>query len=272
VSIPSSVTHIGYNAFEGCDGLEKVNISDISAWCNISIDFDSANQWYYPHHLYLNGEEVKNLVIPEDIEAINGYAFYSCDGLTSVTIPLSVTSIGNGAFEWCTGLTSVSIPSSVTSIGFWAFRHCTGLTEVSIPSSVTSIGGGAFWGCYGLTSVTCMWDEPITADEIVFYETYNCPLYVPVGTREKYQTTEPWSRFSTIIEKDMSGVDDVNLSQETGVSVVDGAICVSGDEPVRIVAMNGVTVYSGSGNCSVNVAKGIYIVIVGGKSHKVAVK
>jgi hypothetical protein len=117
-----------------------------------------------------------------------------------------------------------------------------------------------------------MWDEPITADEIVFYETYNCPLYVPVGTREKYQTTEPWSRFSTIIEKDMSGVDDVNLSQETGVSVVDGAICVSGDEPVRIVAMNGVTVYSGSGNCSVNVAKGIYVVIVGGKSHKVAVR
>jgi hypothetical protein len=46
---------------------------------------------------------------------------------------------------------------------------------------------------------------------------------------------------------------------------------VSGDAQVRIVAMNGATVYSGRVNCSVNVAKGIYIVIVNGKSHKVAV-
>jgi hypothetical protein len=46
---------------------------------------------------------------------------------------------------------------------------------------------------------------------------------------------------------------------------------VSGDESVRIVAMNGATVYSGRGNCSINVAKGIYIVMVGGESHKVVV-
>jgi hypothetical protein len=250
VSISPSVTHIGYNAFDCCTYLEKIDISDMSAWCNISFDFDYDNRWNNPHHLYLNGEEVKDLVIPEDIAAIKGYAFYCCGGLTSVSIPSSVTSIGKYAFEWCTGLTSVSIPSSVTSIGSYAF-----------------------WGCTGLTSVTCMWDEPITTTKGVFSdETYNCPLYVPVGTREKYQTTEPWSHFGTIIEKEMSGIDDINLSQETEVSVVDGAICVSGDEPVRIVAMNGATVYNGRGNCSVNVAKGIYIVIVGGKSQKVAVK
>jgi hypothetical protein len=117
-----------------------------------------------------------------------------------------------------------------------------------------------------------MWDEPITASENIFSDaTYNCPLYVPVGTRDKYDNAVPWYRFSQIIEKDMNGVDDISISQETEVSVVDGAICVSGDEPVRIVAMNGVTIYSGRGGCSVNVAKGIYIVIVGGKSHKVAV-
>jgi hypothetical protein len=250
VTIPPSVKFINIFAFGWCTGLEKVYISDMSAWCNISFLAYFANPLHWAHHLYLNDEEVKDLVIPEYIATIKSYAFYCCGGLTSVTIPPSVTSIGNYAFEWCTGLTSVSIPSSVTSIGDAAFYRRT-----------------------GLTSVSCMWDEPIATTKGVFSdETYNCPLYVPVGTREKYQTTEPWSHFGTIIEKDMSGVDDVNLSQETGVSVVDGAICVSGDEPVRIVAMNGVTVYSGSGNCSVNVAKGIYVVIVGGKSHKVAVR
>jgi hypothetical protein len=65
-----------------------------------------------------------------------------------------------------------------------------------------------------------MWNEPITTTENVFSDaTYNCPLYVPVGTRDKYDNTVPWYRFSQIIEKDMSGVDDINLSLEAEVYV-----------------------------------------------------
>ncbi|UKK52014.1 leucine-rich repeat domain-containing protein [Prevotella sp. E13-17] len=104
-----------------------------------------------------------NVAIPEEVTYMNrtrkvtnigDYAFYKCDGLTSITIPNSVTNIGYGAFMYCSGLTSVTIPNSVTSIGGGVFSGCSGLTSVTIPNSVTSIGEGAFFQCSGLTSVT----------------------------------------------------------------------------------------------------------------------
>ena len=151
VTIGNSVTSIGGNAFIGCDGLTSVHISDIAAWCNI--DFGD-NPLEYAHHLYLNGEEVKDLVIPNSVTSIGNSAFWGCSGLTSVTIPNSVTSIGDEAFALCSGLSSVTIPNSVESIGSHAFAVCSGLTSVTIPNSVTSIGMGAFYSCSGLTSVT----------------------------------------------------------------------------------------------------------------------
>ncbi|WP_407385897.1 leucine-rich repeat protein [Ruminococcus sp.] len=152
VTIPDSVTEIGNNAFSNCYGLTSVHIIDLAAWC--SIDFLRDNPLAYAHHLYLNGELVTELTIPDSVTRIGSDAFYGCTDLTSATIPDSVTEIGECAFYGCTGLTSVTIPDSVTSIGKSSFYGCTGLTNVTIPNSVTSIGKSSFYGCTGLTSVT----------------------------------------------------------------------------------------------------------------------
>ena len=176
VVIGNSVTSIGNDAFGACSGLKEVHINDLSAWCNISFGGYEANPLCNGAKLYLNGELVTELVIPEGITeiknyafrgcsglisvvipnsvtCIGGYAFDACSSLTSVVIPNSVTSIGDVAFWGCSGLTSVEIPNSVTSIGYEAFRNCSGLTSVEIPNSVTSIEDYAFWGCSSLTSV-----------------------------------------------------------------------------------------------------------------------
>ena len=105
VTIGNSVTSIGSSAFGYCSGLKEVHISDIAAWCNIEF---SSNPLYYAHHLYMNGEEVTDLIIPEGVTAIKKLAFNGCSGLTSVTIPNSVTSIGDYAFNRCSGLTSIT--------------------------------------------------------------------------------------------------------------------------------------------------------------------
>jgi len=172
VIIPSSVVSIGNSAFSDCSGLTSV-------------------------------------IIPSSVVSIGDGAFWGCSGLTSVTIPEGVTSIGNCAFVYCSGLTSVTIPEGVTSIGDSAFSGCSGLTSVSIPSSVTSIGGRAFWGCSGLTSVTSLIQEPFVIDGTVFqYDSgrhrkfTNATLYVPQGTKEKYEATSTWCSFKNIVEID----------------------------------------------------------------------
>ena len=101
VTIPNSVTSIGKFAFVRRTGMTSVNITDIEAWCRIAFGNDYANPLSFAHHLYLNGEEIKDLVIPNSVSSIGNYAFFDCDGLTSVTIPNSVTSIGDGAFSGC---------------------------------------------------------------------------------------------------------------------------------------------------------------------------
>ena len=103
---------------------------------------------------YDNREEIKKVVITDDVTNIGDWAFYDCEKITSVEIPNSVTSIGDHAFACCIGLTSIEIPNSVTSIRERAFMECYALTSISIPNSVTSIGDNAFSFCYFLTSVT----------------------------------------------------------------------------------------------------------------------
>ena len=99
VTIGNSVTSIGQYAFYKCSALTSVHISDITAWCKIECSYYESHPLYYAHHLFLDGEEVKDLVIPDSVTSIGQYAFYNCSGLTSVTIPNSVTSIENHAFN-----------------------------------------------------------------------------------------------------------------------------------------------------------------------------
>ena len=107
VTIGNGVTSIGEEAFSGCTRLTSVNITDIAAWCNISFAYYNSNPLDYAKNLYLNGELVTELIIPDSITSIGDYAFYNCDSITSVTIPYGVTIIGKSAFSGCDSLTDV---------------------------------------------------------------------------------------------------------------------------------------------------------------------
>ena len=136
VTIPESLTHVDYRAFYNCAGLTAVHITDLAAWCKIEFQWDdvssSSNPLFYAHHLYLNGEEMTDLVIPDGVTSICRYAFDNCTGLTSVIIPEGVTRISSEAFRSCGNLTSVTIPPSMTTIGSMAFMWCENLNAVHI--------------------------------------------------------------------------------------------------------------------------------------------
>lgn len=96
---------------------------------------------------------LKSVVLPNSIKHIGNETFYKCTSLTSVTIPNSVTSIGQGAFSFCSSLASIAIPNSVTTIGEDAFTSCTSLTSVELPNSITTLKTNVFNSCSSLKSI-----------------------------------------------------------------------------------------------------------------------
>ena len=234
VTIGNSVTSIGSSAFSGCSSLTSVNITDLEAWCKISFSGQESSPLSYAHHLFLNGEEIIDLVIPNSATSIGNFAFSGCISLTSVTIPELVTNIGDYAFSGCTGLKHVAfncrevgtwfsgfttiekveIGDGVENIGASAFKGCTTLNTLTIGKNVTSIGNQAFSDCSNLKSVTSHIKTPFGIDNSVFQYSVSGStiLYVPFGTKQSYQNTSAWNQFLTILEiSDEDTGDDVNV-------------------------------------------------------------
>lgn len=130
ITIPNSLIGVNENAFEFVENVKKVNfIGTIGEWCVVNYAKHIA---YYSHYtLYINGELLTNVVIPDGVTCINDYVFAS---------------------NW-KQLESITIPNSVTKIGDYAFSYCTNLTEITIPNSVTSFGTGVFVGCRKLVFI-----------------------------------------------------------------------------------------------------------------------
>ena len=172
ITIPTTLTYIGNHAFYNCTSLNRVNISDLSAWCKITFDYDyeySSNPLTKAHKLYLNGSLITKLEIPSGIRTINDCAFYSN-----------------------TSLTSVFIPDNVTTIGKFAFSNCNHIVTVEIGTGIQSIGANAFEWCSALESITILATTPPSISTNSFSQTNNCPIYVPEDSVEAYKTAWPY--------------------------------------------------------------------------------
>ena len=171
IEIHKSVTNMD-QPFGGCDKLSAVYITDIGAWCEIetSLYTFGTNPLVCGATLYLNGEEITELIIPEGVTKIGNYAFYGCDKLERIEIPNTVTSIGGYAFCNCTNLKSVILPDSITTISGGIFSCCSSLEDIIIPDTVASIGYYAFYGCSSMTNLTI----PDSVETIDYYAFSDC--------------------------------------------------------------------------------------------------
>ena len=104
ISIPESVVSMESDAFHGCTGLEKVEFASVESMCKIQFEYEQTNPLYYAHNLYIDGEEVCDLILPETITAIGQYTFEGGSGLKTVIMPKSIESVDMSAFNECTGI------------------------------------------------------------------------------------------------------------------------------------------------------------------------
>ena len=182
--LPDSLASIGYAAFDGC-GIESIDIPvgvsaiDSTAFRNsyelASFNVASENAYYLSIDGVLYGKDPFTLVcypkaregsfvVPDGVEVIGEFAFYSHDKLMSIVMPNTVKTIGDKAFNWCENLTSVVMQEGVISIGDDAFMGCP-LESITLPDSIESIARCAFYDCINLKSVTL----PANLESIEYY-------------------------------------------------------------------------------------------------------
>ncbi len=106
IIIGNSVSKICQDSFDYCKSLKSVYIEDLSQWCGMDFYY-LTNIINGGKDLYLNGELVTNLIIPENVERINSDAFIGYKNVTSVEISKNVTSIGSRAFYGCSNMSDV---------------------------------------------------------------------------------------------------------------------------------------------------------------------
>ena len=211
VSIPFSVINIGVFAFADCHDLSVIEVDE-----NNSV-FDSRDKCNAVINKANNELIVgcKGTEIPSSVTRIGAYSFYGCENMNNIIIPNSVTSIGDHAFAYCVSLVNLTIPNSVTSIGMYAFRTCRYLSIIN--SKI---------------------ENPFNIAENVFYNIpNNATLYVPVGTKNKYETCSGWTKcFKNVVEgysystgDNIKGYTDEGVEMTFNVISIDDMTCQVGD-------------------------------------------
>ena len=226
VSIPQSVTSIDKYAFANHQGMD-IYIQDLRKFIEACISESSIYMSEYGLlgvcRLFLNNEEVNDLVIPEGITSIPCFA--GCSSLTSVTIPEGANFDSAAAFQNCKNLKQAKFPNSCQIIPPGTFDN-SGLTTMIIGNNVTTIWYGAFSCCplnvfYSYTQtppvIDCVEGLPDTAISNMPTEVRysfggvnkdNATLYVPAGCKAAYEASDWAKYFGTIVE--MSTVTNNN--------------------------------------------------------------
>jgi len=197
IEIPSSITKICQEAFYN-GGASSVKIKDLAAWCNINFEsYFKTNPLSTASHLFLNDEEIHDLVIPDGVNTITDHAFYYFSGLTSVKIPSSVTSIGYECFAYCLGIKTVEIgdnasQEAATVLGGRAFYKCDNLNSVILGNNIVEIGRNAFDGCKSLQSIVI----PNSVKTMGSHAFLGCESLESVQLSENLKSIE-WASFSS---------------------------------------------------------------------------
>ena len=108
------------------------------------------------------------------------------------------------------------------------------------------------------------------------YSLKEAVLYVPVGTKAKYEKVDPWRNFWNIEEMVYDGVDGIDgdeygaprISVNNGILTIDG---VDSLENVAVYDMQGRTVYNGISHTIDNLSSGLYVVKVGNRTIKIGI-
>lgn len=169
ITLPESVTKVGPGAFKGCSALGTVEIgSKVSSWgsgvfndctslSKLILDEDNLYLTYYNGALYngdmtflyqvLPGREGENYVMPEEVEAMDAYAFWGMQNLKNVAVSENMSEIPAFSMSSMGSVENVVLSSATRNISEKAFANNSSLKQVMLTDEVTAIHEKAFYNC-----------------------------------------------------------------------------------------------------------------------------
>ena len=192
VVLPASATTVGNRAFEGCEKLSDINLSQLttlkyscfknckgiteytlSPGTTVTATYSISDSPFY-------GSGLTKVDVLEGNTTVPNYMFCDCDNLSEVNLPTTLTTMGQSCFANVPSLKEITIKSELTITGSSTalspfkntgleritfvdgitkvpqklFREgCSNVTEINLPSSITKIDTDAFYGCSSLSNL-----------------------------------------------------------------------------------------------------------------------
>lgn len=192
VVLPASATTVGNRAFEGCEKLFDINLSQLttlkyscfknckgiteytlSPGTTVTATYSISDSPFY-------GSGLTKVDVLEGNTTVPNYMFCDCENLEEVNLPTTLTTMGQSCFANVPSLKEITIKSEITITGSSTalspfkntglekvtfvdgitkvpqklFREgCTNVTEINLPSSITKIETDAFYGCSSLSNL-----------------------------------------------------------------------------------------------------------------------
>ena len=213
----SDNANLGEGVFKGCTALSTMNISmlknipnslfeNCTALSSVTTPADLAS---VGNRAFFNCSKLESIAMP-DVASLGEEAFYGCSNLKEVNMP-KVAYLPQNTFNGCSALNTANI-LSCSVIADSAFKDCAALQSIQIhPERIESIGNKAFWGCSSLTSPWEFLNSKMTIADSAFIGctslkrirlrrevpssegqfAENMVVYVPMGSKEKYQNILP---------------------------------------------------------------------------------
>ena len=256
---------------------------------------------------------VEKVNFPEGLEHIKTAAFYGCD-LIEAILPGTLKELSDGTFSMCPKLKEIKIAEGITKIPFDFVSYCQSLEKVNIPKSVTVIEDDAFSTCsldsivfpatieyigkgafkdlkklkkiYSMSPIppVCYYNTMVNFGDGPFDGSTpsDIPVYVPIGSGEKYREAFGWNYFTNIIETDkfptgivspkMGNNELCKVYGKGNELVIEIPNLLSSPIHYSIYSIDGTMIAQGNLKKSYTLkmpAKGVYIVRVGNTTHKI---
>ena len=319
--IPEGVTEIPTQCFQFCYKLKKVVLPSTIKTIGIFAFFDSSvDDMNFPEgldsigYLSMHGTRLTEVVLPKTIRTIGYKTFASNFKLKKVVLPEGLTEIPDNLCSSCIELEKIVIPESVIKINTEAFSAClklktnlppklkwigsdafssSGLDSIVFPATMEYIGKEAFQDLTKLKKIYSM--SPIPP--VCYYNTMvnfgdgpfggstpsDIPVYVPIGSGEKYREAFGWNYFTNIIETDkfptgivspkMGKNEQCRVYGKDNELVIEIPNLLSSPIHYSIYSIEGTMIEQGNLIKSYTLrmpAKGVYIVRVGNTTHKIS--